>query len=428
MTDPSQPIVIVDGYSTGRDLVRALLERDAECLHLRSTPALPSAVAGSFDPSPYDAELGYLGDAGAASDALKAFQPRSVIAGSEWGVTFAEQVAARLGLATNRPELSNARRDKFAMIETARACGLHVAQQSVVTSPAAAHAWASRHATWPVVVKPLASAGADGVTLCRSHADIDSAFAAAIDRENFMGGFNDSLLMQSYLAGPQFIVNTVSRNGRHYVTDVWSMSLVCKGNQVIPGGIDLLDPGTSDSNALIAYTTRVLDALGIENGAAHTELRWTPEGPALIETGARIMGAAMDEASYRAAGTYSQASVYATVLSGEPWEYSRLFAHGHYEPGRHMSKLMFDFTCDGQVTSVDGLSQLRSLPSFHAHYRGLKPGDLVCKTKDWLCRGGVVYLVHDSREQISADIATFRDWERRGRLYGIESVIAAEVV
>ncbi len=82
-------IVIVDGYSTARDLLPELLERNVECLHLQSTEQVPVAAAESFDPAPYDGNLGYLGDAGSAIDVLSALVPHAVIAGSEWGVTFA---------------------------------------------------------------------------------------------------------------------------------------------------------------------------------------------------------------------------------------------------------------------------------------------------------------------------------------------------
>src|SRR5262249_51831737 len=157
--------------------------------------------------------------------------------------------------------------------------------------------WARAHGRWPVVVKPLASAAAEGVSICRSHADIDQAFAAAFGQTTTMGGRNDELLLQGYLAGPQFIVNAVSRNGRHYVTDAWRQTTAAYGEKVVPRETSLLDPTEPTAQALIDYTLAALPALGIENGASHSELKWTPSGPTLIETGARLMGAAMDRAS-----------------------------------------------------------------------------------------------------------------------------------
>ncbi len=403
-------IVIVDGYSTGRDLVLELLERNVECIHLQSTEHLPAPVATCFDRSPYDGDLGYVGGVATAIEVLSALAPHAVIPGSEWGVTFTEQIAHSMGLPTNRPEMISARRDKFDMIEAIRLRGLRAASQTSVSSAAEAHAWAERHASWPIIVKPMASAGSDGVSICNSHTDIEIAVANTLHRNNFMGCYNDRLLLQSYLSGPQFIVNTVSRDGRHYVTDVWHQPVSIAGSAPVPREIHLLDPRTPTVRSLIAYTLDALDALGIENGAAHSELKWTPKGPALIETGARLMGAAMDRPSYAAADMESQAMVYADMLAGTEQERDALFARRRYALKRHMTKLLFNFQEAAEISSTDGLGRLRSLPSFHAHYRGLAKGDRVQKTADWLCRGGVVYLIHVDPDQIAADIDTIRAW------------------
>jgi ATP-grasp domain-containing protein len=415
-------IVIVDGYSTARDLVRELLDRNVECLHLRSTSQLPASVAKSFDATPYDADLGYVGEAVAAAEMLAPFTPDAVIAGSEWGVTFAETVAHHMGLPTNRVENIRARRDKFEMIEAVRMRGLHAAEQTRVREVAAAQAWAARHGAWPIVVKPPASAGSDGVFICRSHSDIVRAVARELGKQNFIGCRNESLLLQSYLSGPQFIVNAVSWGGRHYITDVWQQPTTIDGSAVIPSYIDLVHPSEPSFVALIDYALAALAALGIENGASHSELKWTSKGPALIETGARVMGAAMDSASYRFAGAESQAMVYAQMLAGTASQRDELFARRHYAMRRRMTKLLFKFRETAEVRGTDGLRRLQSLRSFHAHYRALGKGARVHRTADWLCCGGVVYLVHEDPDQIASDIDSFRAWERRGELYELAPI------
>lgn len=420
----SKRIVIVDGYSTCRDLVPELLDRNVECIHLQSTPEVPEDVRDCFDPTPYHRNLRYLGDEEAAALKLAAFAPDEVVAGSEWGVIFAERVAHRLGLPTNRIETLLARRDKFEMIEAVRRHGLHAASQAQAATVGAAHDWARAHGAWPIVVKPLASAASDGVTICNSHADIEAAFDKALNRVNIMGEHNDSLLVQSFLSGPQYIVNTVSRGGRHYVTDAWLMDVRIEGELVVPGGIELIDPETPRAKALFDYTLAVLDAVGIENSPAHAELKWTPDGPALIEIGARLMGAAMDRKSYEAAGQDSQARIYARVLSGTNAERDAIFARRHYTRRRCMTKLLFNFDGAAIVRDTRGLSRLNAVPSFHAHYRGLSVGDKVWKTADWLACGGIVYLIHDDPNRIAADIATIRDLERCGALYGLDPEMA----
>jgi hypothetical protein len=412
-------VVIVDGYSTGHELLHELLERNVECLHIQSEPQLPAVAAGAFDRMPYDGDLGYVGRFGAAIRLLADLEPDAVVAGSEWGVTFAERVAHGLGLPSNMLETIDARRNKYEMIEAARRYGLQVAEQVRTKTLDQAQVWANRQSAWPIVVKPLSSTGSDGVTLCYGPADINMAFNTLLGHNDLMGAINDRLLLQSFLQGPQYIINTVSRAGRHIITDAWDMPLTIQGANLIPQGIHLLDPELPVTKALIDYTLRVLAALGVRNGAAHTELKWTSEGPALIETGARLMAAAMDRAPYSAAGLGTQASAFARALVGSDADRSALFDKGCYTLLRHMTVLLFNFQDAAQVQSLVGLERLRELPSFQAHYRPIGVGDLVWRTAEqWTC-GGVVYLVHDNRDQITADIEQFRAWERRGQLYGL---------
>ncbi|MBN8872163.1 MAG: ATP-grasp domain-containing protein [Rhodospirillales bacterium] len=416
---PRVRIVIVDGYSTGRELLRELLEREVECFHLRSSRDLPDAVSACFDPRPYDGDLGHLGSVAQAAEALRSLNPDLVVAGSEWGVSFAERLAAQLGLPTNRRETTAARRDKFEMIEAVRRRKLLAPQQAAIGNVAEAVAWATAHDTWPVIVKPLDSAGSDGVTACRSLQEVAAAATRELGRRNFMGCVNDRVLLQSYLPGPQFIVNTVSWGGAHYVTDVWSMTVGLRDGSVVPGGIHLCDPQGMRTRSLIAYTLETIDALGIENGPAHTELKWTPDGPALIETGARLMGAAMDEPSYTAAGMRTQAKVFADVIAGCAHDRAAILAERQFRMRRHMSKVLFNFAQDGVIAHTAGLERLRSLRSFHAHYRALPAGSRVWRTSDWLACGGVIYLVHDDAGQIASDIETIRCWEQAGALYAV---------
>jgi hypothetical protein len=62
-------------------------------------------------------------------------------------------------------------------------------------------------------------------------------------------------------------------------------------------------------NIIADYTFKVLDALGIAYGAAHTEIMWVEgRGPVLIETGARLNGG-IDLSAYTMALGYNQLSL-----------------------------------------------------------------------------------------------------------------------
>jgi hypothetical protein len=353
-------IVIVDGYSTGGELLHELLERNVECLHLRSESHPRPAIAMGFDPGPYDGDLGYVGDIGAAVQLLRELAPDAVVPGSECGVGFAEAVAAGLGAPTNALAIRDGRQYAFGMLQAARRRGLQRLAPTAET---------------------------------------------CFDR-------------------PQFIVNTVSQGGRHFVTDAWGMILARRGAALTLEGFELLDPSNAISDALIDYALRVLAELGIVNGAAHTQLQWTAQGPALVGAAACLTGMTVDGPSYRAAGIETQASVYARVLAGSNAERDALFKAHRYRLAHHMTKLLFNFREPAEVRSLAGLDRLKTLRSFHVHHRALEIGDHVLQTAAWLARGGVVYLIHDDAGQIGADIKQFRLWEDHGELYGLAPLSA----
>lgn len=74
----------------------------------------------------------------------------------------------------------------------------------------------------------------------------------------------------------QYFVNTLSWNGKHHVTDIWEQirsrleggAYNFEGMHLIPGDEDL-------AHRLASYTCEVLSALGVNYGAAHSEVIMT---------------------------------------------------------------------------------------------------------------------------------------------------------
>jgi len=73
--------------------------------------------------------------------------------------------------------------------------------------------WAETHPERPLVIKPLASGGNDKVYFCHSSEEIEKAFRTIHGYVNRLGILDSSVLVQLYLRGTQYIVNTVSQMG-----------------------------------------------------------------------------------------------------------------------------------------------------------------------------------------------------------------------
>lgn len=417
----SRNIVIVDGYSTARELVREINLHGGVCFHVRSVEKPPARLAAAFDASPYKEDLGYCGSIEEAAEKLKPYNIQAVVAGSEPGVEYAEALAHHMGFPTNDPALAKARRNKYDMAKAVERAGLAGARQEKVSSGDEAVAWAASQGTWPIVVKPVESAGSDGVVVCNSLDEVKKAADSALNQNNLLGIDNSAVLVQTYIDGDQYFVNTISIAGAHTVTDAWRMTL-----RPIPGFSNameewfLLDPEEADAKSLIAYTKQVLDAIGVINGPAVSEVRLSSNGPALIETGARLNGPTMERDPYISAGLQgTQATALAQQLVAPDMFAANWLSKGGYSRAKQFATSFFIFKGKGVVQSTDGLETLKELKSYHSNYRPLKAGDDVTLTTDTVGRGGVVYWLADDPAQLQEDVETFRALDDKGSLYEV---------
>ncbi|MFF0219679.1 ATP-grasp domain-containing protein [Streptomyces vinaceus] len=291
-TSAAPVVVVVDGYSNSGAYVGEFARLGVEALHVQSTAEFMAKMVPP-DLSGYRETFVCAGpDAvDATVERLRAHAPVAVLAGQEPGVPLADLLSERLGLATNGTAKSPARRDKFTMIETVRAAGLHCAEQFLGSDPEAAADWARGHGRYPVVVKPRSSSSSDNVYVCRSEAEVAEAARAVLAGITMYDQRNTDVLVQSYLDGTEYIVDTVSADGQHTVCGVWRYD-----KKLLPSGrpvydLDVLqDPDAPHVRALIDYVLKVLDSLGIAHGPGHAEVIMTASGPALVEIGARLNG------------------------------------------------------------------------------------------------------------------------------------------
>lgn len=147
----------------------------------------------------------------------------AIIAGAETGVELSDALSEKLNLRTNGTKLSEARRNKFIMGETVRAANIRAVKQIKSSNWTEIENFLNDWDPNPfkVIVKPLDSAGSDGVTLCLSKDQVQETFHFLIGRVNGLGLSNHSVLIQEYLEGEEYVIDSVSHNGVHKVIAIW---------------------------------------------------------------------------------------------------------------------------------------------------------------------------------------------------------------
>lgn len=405
-------IVMVDAYAAARSLVLEFLKQGCSIVRVQSTRDVPFVyLKAPHVPDDFIADIIHEGDLTATADAVAAFSPIAVISGGEVGVELADLLAQRLGLPGNGTALSTARRDKHLMIETVRAAGLRAARQLRATDADELAAW-HRELGGRVVLKPPRSAGSQGVSFCDSPEESVAAFLSLADADDVFSQPNNGAVAQEYLPGAEYMVNTVSRDGRHHLCDVWRTTRVSANGVVdLCDALLLIDSGERVVESLRDYAFQVLDALGIQHGPAHVEIRMTPAGPCLVEVGARIAGGGIPAGASLGIG---ESQLEWTVDAYLRPERFHARAGTPYEVRKYCAIAGMVSPVEGVLSEYRGIEQIEVLESFRTLLTPVKPGQEIRRTVDDLTYPVIVTLLHDLEEVVQRDLNTIRHLDGTG--------------
>lgn len=403
-------LAIVDAYSTGRRLAPAFHQRGWKTIHVRSINP-PDVFQKSFVPDDFCENLVHTGNLGRLGAELEKRGVQAVVPGCESGVILADALNDLLNLSWNRSDTSVLRRDKYRMIEAVRRSGLRAPMQMLASSGTDVRRWQgdppSRDV--PIVVKPLNSGGTDGVTFC---ATLDAA-ARAVDelsgQTNRFGFRNDQILLQEFLEGTEWVVNSVSWKGRHKVTDLWRLAKKrVEGAGYVYDYSELMPGAGQIGQTLVRYMRRALEVLGIDYGAAHAELMMTAGGPVLIEVGARFPGTLDPKAMIRGLGANQIDELAEVVTDPDRFDWTE-----DLRLREHVLKVHLISDRYGVIRDLPLVHELKRLRTFHSHHISLAAGDSIRPTVDLFSSPGPVYLIGPKKD-VFDDYRALRDLEAYG--------------
>ena len=288
-------ILIVDGYSTGKLYAGRVRRRGMVPYHL-TTGKAPETSSQSKPDDNY--EKTFQIPPKGIEDILPVLQRlnfAAIIPGAESGVEIAEYLATYFALPSNDAKTTPLRRQKYLMQEAVKKCGLKYIPSLETNDLQEALRFRKDPGGGAFVIKPVKSAGTDGLKICNTENDFCDYFAALLGSKDFYGNINDKVIIQPYINGEEVYVNCVSRNGKHILTDICHYKKIkAEGAFPVYDATVLKRDLDARHKQAIAYAFKVLDALGVKYGPSHTEIMLTEDGPVLIESGARLVGGIHD--------------------------------------------------------------------------------------------------------------------------------------
>jgi biotin carboxylase len=404
-------VVVVDPYSSGARFAEAFTKRGLIPVGVTSFPSPPPIYTSAFRPTDFGVLLS--ADVGTAAliEALRPFDPVAVVPGAESGVLLADMLAAALTPAlANEPSLSAARRHKGAMVESITAAGLRSIRTARVDSVAGAEAAVAAASLTGVdlVVKPVLSGGSEDVTMLPGGTGLAELLARLLGKVNVLNIRNDEILIQERLHGIEYVVDTLSWNGRHTVTDICRYEKGTDGGGfAVYQGIEFLPYDAPGHAELVDYVGRALDALGVRFGLAHNEVMVTADGPVLIESGVRVAGGSLPALTELAVGESGIDLLAQSLTDGRPPP------RQDYTLRWPVSVVYLTMRKAGTVSNTAAYEKIRALRSCRFLKIGVKDGDLVSPTTDLLSTLGLGWavLAHHDLERIARDRAAIREIE-----------------
>lgn len=414
-------VIVVDPYTSGASLAELVANDGYTVVSLMSDPTSARAKSATFvgpvvkhlgDPSgvnPTSLQV-TIGMLRAVSGEIKA-----VMAGAEEGVELADRLADALGLPHNGLTKTEARRNKWDMMEAVREAGLRAAEQSHVMSCAEAEQFFARVSSDWIVMKPLASMKSEDVFLCKSLQDVQDAYHKIAGKRNFLNVENRGALAQEFLDGDEYVVDSVSLNGKHKVNCLFAIDRgYANGQFNVMFGARLMDPTSlKDSflaNQIVFYAFGVLDALEVRNGCGHMELKVTSKGEVcLVEMGARPCG---DPVSPLLDVCLNRSQIrQAADAALNPSFFENFYGNMQPKPrfGGRQSFVVSHF--EGVVEDVN-VEALEAIPSVKQINMFVKPGDTVEKTIDQRTQLGYMLMWHPDEATLARDYETVRKLEQ----------------
>jgi ATP-grasp domain-containing protein len=358
----AQPIEIIADLTAVAPLVFVLSPSE----HARSREPIFASVGQVVHADPPERAL----------DRLRALGVAGIVTFSERAVPLTSWLAERLGLPYHDRRTTRLLTDKAAQRSALAAAGIETPAFRRFTAP---DEWPDvvRAVGLPAVLKPVRGGGSHNTFLITTaesgRAIVDRLLAdGQVGLDNAGIEFDDAFVLEKFLEGRP------SHPLGDYVSVEHLVQSGCADSIAITGKFPLAEPfretgqfwpsPIEGTDLVLDLARRAVEAMGIESGFVHTEIKLTPAGPRIIEVNGRL-GGDINDLSLRATGV-SLVELAGRVALGQRVQPPRppagriFFQIFHLAPRR---------AC--RLVSVSGVDAVRGCAGVTSYRALVKPGE-----------------------------------------------------
>ena len=342
---------------------------------------------------------------------VRKWNPLLILPGNEKGVVLASKLSNDLNLKCNPIENLDAMTLKSEMQKRIAEHGLRSIRGKVVRTAEEAIEYYETENLKNVVLKPIYGASSAGIEMCSTKEEITEYMNKLTSKTNSFGEHLHEAIIQERIDGDEYIVNTVSCEGKHRVTLIWKYTKIRtpEGN-ILYEACETVDELDISEAEMVEYAYSVADAMGIQYGPVHGEYMIDEKGPVLIEVNCRPCGGHMyteflDEIS----GQHETDSILDSYLKPEYFNNQmkqpyKLFAHG---------ALKFFNTPHEILAVASPIKNINiKLKSHYSTMLEVTDNQIFIKTEDLESGCGITFLVNKDYRQLKKDLTFLRHVEK----------------
>ena len=218
-------------------------------------------------------------------EACKKIKPIGIVTGASDLTNITVQfIAERLGLIGNSRSCTEKTTNKFIMRNALRKAGIRTPEYICVSQGDEIEG-KLKSFKFPLIIKPTDRSGSRGVCRVNSISDVEKAVQIALQHS-----FEKRIIIEDFIEGNEYSCETISYRGKHHLLAVTEKYTTGFPNYIETGHIQPAGLSFELGHKIKETVFSALDALEVENGAAHTELKVNGEGIMIIESGSRMGG------------------------------------------------------------------------------------------------------------------------------------------
>lgn len=369
--------------------------------------SLAESIAKTYDCIGHIAYVNFYADEQKAMEEIRAVHHEHpfemLISFREEAIPFAAKASIDLGLPFfNEPQVAFGARDKSRMRSLFLKAGCNVPKYAYNQD----HDFeeAVRHLRFPVVVKPTSGFGSMGVVRANNETELAAGISAVstINRETlqktsvFEGKAYAGVIVEEYLSGAEFVVETFSVKGEHFV-----LLIGYKGSPQGPYFEESVYVGPTNFEKetlekIELETIRCLNALGIVGGPCHIELRLNQLGePTVLEIGARIGGSGVSHFTVKEATGLDCFGLCVQYLKG--MDVTTVIKAR--KQNRYAGNYIVPIGSGGVFVGLNGKQRVQEHPDTRFVFEILRPGHVVRPYPEFSGYPGFVCSSHPSWQE-----------------------------